>query len=237
MEAGDVATLVEALNAPTVVCCEAEAMLKAIGPDAVPALLDALPRLSATALLHALDVFAEVADPRTYDAVIGLLGHDDDRVRQWAAYAVADFGLRDAVPALRRAWQAAKEAGTPLGWSEPAALRGALTLLGAREPVVPPRVRALTQPAHVADVVVIPIADLRTVVDELAAHGQAVLGVGFTTADGRTSWYTPYAELPDPDPTLPWADVVATAHAAAVAAAVPRDATHARVDWAGEADR
>ncbi|WP_435647439.1 HEAT repeat domain-containing protein [Kitasatospora purpeofusca] len=106
--------------------------------------------------------------------LIDLLDSTNATVRQWAADALADLGIQRAVPALRRSYEAFRQRGEAPGDSEGSALRWALTDLGARGTVLPPRTAALRAPSEILDPAW-PTADLAEVVEDLAAHDQAVL--------------------------------------------------------------
>lgn len=103
----------------------------------------AAPSLGRFAQLCAIELFQEIGDARAGDVLIPMLDSAEDTVRDWAAQAVGELGVRQAVPAWQRAYAAVKERGPPLDWTEPLSIRMALTELGARNEVVPPRVAEL----------------------------------------------------------------------------------------------
>jgi hypothetical protein len=103
--------------------------------------------------------------------LIGLLTSEFDTVRDWAAGALGDLEIADAVPALEQAYEATKQRGTPPNWMEPVSIRWALTALGARRPVVPPLTASLAvrMPPGLDTW---PSARLADVLEELATHDQ-----------------------------------------------------------------
>jgi hypothetical protein len=160
--------------ASTEVAEEAQHTLIARGPAVLDAVIAAVPRFASFGQLCAIEVFSALGDPRPGDVLIDLLDSESATVRQWAAEALADLGIRRAVPAIRRAYDAFRHGGEAPDASEGVGLRDALTQLGAREVVLPPRAAAL----HVS---VGPLAPawptvhLAEVIEDLAAHDQAVL--------------------------------------------------------------
>jgi hypothetical protein len=172
---GTIARLVGELDADTgEVAEDAQHALIAMGPDVLDELIAAAPGLGPFGQLCAIEVFTALRDPRPGDVLIDLLDGEDSTVRQWAAEALADLEIRRAVPELRRTVEAFRERGEAPDDGEGVALRGALSRLGARDVVVPPRVAALRRcpkglgPAW-------PTVHLAEVIEQLAAHGQAVL--------------------------------------------------------------
>ncbi|MGW2138341.1 HEAT repeat domain-containing protein [Streptomyces sp. NPDC001773] len=179
---------------------DARAELIHIGRLAIPVIIDGLPSLGSFGQLTAIEVFEEVADPRCGPALIELLASDNSTVREWAALALADLEIRDAVEPLWRAYRACMERATPPDWSEPVGFRFALTELGARHPVVPlsaARLCSMTsfgEPAW-------PSAHYIEVVNELADHDQLVLYSQFWKIEGDRT-YGIYG--PDLDWQLDW---------------------------------
>ncbi|MER7846245.1 HEAT repeat domain-containing protein [Kitasatospora sp. NPDC096077] len=194
----------------TEVAQDAQYSLIAMGPAVLDELIAATPGLGAFGQLCAVEVFTALKDPRPADVLIGLLGSGNATVRQWAAEALADLGIRRAVPALRRTYDAFRQRGEAPDHSEGEALRWALTDLGAREVVLPPRTAALAVPQQKLEWVW-PVVHLAEVIADLAAHDQAVLyfqvwrvgpGKGLFGVGGPDiDW--------DVDRRLPWAGIVA----------------------------
>ncbi|HEU0131558.1 MAG TPA: HEAT repeat domain-containing protein [Mycobacteriales bacterium] len=238
---GDVAALVARLDATGGACCEAEAALTALGAAAVPALTRALPGLTPKAQLHAVDALVAIGDPAAGGALAALLDSPDDRVRTWAANALAELGVTAAVPALERAWAATKAARTPLTFLLPVALRAALTALGARPEVLPPAAAATAVDLPRVGRVW-PVRDAPAAVEAFAAAGYAVLDVTpQQVRDGAAYWLRGVEEEPAVDERLPWPDLVAAARDRALRAiaALPRDdpTLHVALLAVAESDR
>ncbi|MEV0190672.1 HEAT repeat domain-containing protein [Kitasatospora purpeofusca] len=130
---------------------DAQYALIAMGPEVLAELTAATPRLGSFGQLCAIEVFTALKDPRPGSALIDLLESENATVRQWAATALADLGIQRAVPALRRAYEAFRQRGEAPDDCEGTALRRALTDLGAREPVLPPRAAALRASPDILD--------------------------------------------------------------------------------------
>ncbi|MFJ1765767.1 HEAT repeat domain-containing protein [Amycolatopsis sp. NPDC088138] len=101
--------------------------------DVIAPLLRCLPTLSQYGQLCAIEIIEELGDPRAAQPLIDLLTSEHDTVREWAALALTDFPVPEAVPALRQAYQACRSRGIRPDWSEPTGIRFALTALGARK--------------------------------------------------------------------------------------------------------
>ncbi|MFJ3928001.1 HEAT repeat domain-containing protein [Streptomyces sp. NPDC090022] len=200
--------LVQQLDGDDDASYAARVRLIAIGPEAVPAIADALPGLGSYGRLTAIEVFEEVADPRCGPALIALLDDDDPVVRSWAATALAHLGLTDAAEPVRRAYRACLDRRTPPDWHEPVALRQALTDLGARTPVVPPLTASL-RAAPADDSPGWPSARFADVINDLADHGQVILCSEFVQWVGGRRYFPSWTR-PDwqPDWYAPWADLV-----------------------------
>ncbi|MCX4682964.1 HEAT repeat domain-containing protein [Kitasatospora purpeofusca] len=153
---------------------DAQHALIAMGPEVLVELMVATPGLGVFGQLCAIEVFTALKDPRPGEVLIDLLDGADATVRQWAATALADLGIQRAVPALRRAHEAFRRRGEAPDDCEGVALRWALTDLGAREPVLPLRAAALRASPDILDPAW-PTAHLAAVIEDLAAHDQAVL--------------------------------------------------------------
>ncbi|HET6359306.1 HEAT repeat domain-containing protein [Streptomyces sp.] len=153
---------------------DAQHALIAMGPQVLDHVIAAAPGLGAFGQLCAIEVFSALGDPRPGDVLIGMLDSDDTVVRQWAAEALAELGLRRAVPHLRRTYETFRQSGEAPDHSEGVALRWVLTDLGARDVVLPPRAAALRRPVDGLGLAW-PTAHLVETIEELADHKQAVL--------------------------------------------------------------
>ncbi|MDX3353708.1 HEAT repeat domain-containing protein [Streptomyces sp. ME01-24h] len=172
---GRIAQLVGELDADSSEVAEdAQHALTAIGSDVLDQLITTVPDLGLFGQLCAIEVFTALQDPRPGDVLIDLLVSDNSTVRQWAAEALGELQIQRAVPGLQRAYAAFRQRGEALDDCEGVALRDALSQLGARDVVVPPRVAALSLSLENLDLVW-PTVHLAEVVEQLAAHGQAVL--------------------------------------------------------------
>jgi len=205
-----IARLVGELDAEsTEVAEEAQHALTAMGPEVLDELIAAVPRFASFGQLCAIEVFTALRDPRPGDVLIGLLDSESATVREWAAGALADLGIRRAGPAIQRAYDAFRRRGESPDDSEGVGLRGALTDLGARDVVIPPRAAALRASVGPLDPAW-PTVHLAEVIEDLASHGQAVLyfqlwqvknGSAFGVGGPGIDW--------DVDRRWPWARIVA----------------------------
>ncbi|MFK4868724.1 HEAT repeat domain-containing protein [Streptomyces sp. CSMPJR101] len=187
---------------------DARAELIDIGPDAIPALIGGLPSLGGFGQLTAIEVFEEVADPRCGPALIALLGSDDSTVREWAAMALASLKIDGAVEPVRRAYRACLERATPPDWTESVGIRWALTELGARTPVVPPRTARLRASAA-DDAPGWPSAHFTEIINDLADHAQVILYSQFWRVDTGRTYGVPGPGLDwELDWTAPWEHLV-----------------------------
>ncbi|MFI9255509.1 HEAT repeat domain-containing protein [Streptomyces sp. NPDC053069] len=124
--------------------------------------------------LCAIEVFTALAAPRPADTLIGMLSSGSATVRQWAAEALAELDVRRAVPRLRQAYHAFLGREEAPDDSEGEGLRWALTELGGRETVLPPRSAALRSSSGALNGLW-PVEHLPEVIRDLADHGQAAL--------------------------------------------------------------
>ncbi|MFI1579809.1 HEAT repeat domain-containing protein [Embleya sp. NPDC020630] len=189
---------------------DAQAALIALGPQVLDQLIAAVPELASFGQLCAIEVFTALGDRRPGDALVYLLGSDDGVVRQWAAEALAELGIHHAVPHLSQTYEAYRRRGENPDDHEGTALRWALTELGARDVVLPPRAAALCHsiqglgPAW-------PTAHLAEAIADLADHGQAVLSfqLWHINADGGAyAGHGPDIDWPI-DRNKPWPQIVA----------------------------
>lgn len=222
---GTVAQRVGELDAESSEVAEdAQHALIAMGPEAVNELIAAVPGLGPFGQLCAIEVFTALQDPLPGDVLVGLLDSGNSTVRQWAAEALADLGIQRAVPGLRRAYESFRQRGEAPDDSEGVALRSALSELGARDVVVPPRAAALRRSLEYLDPAW-PTVHLAEVIEQLAAHGQAVLyfqvwkvkpgGQAFGGHGPGIDW--------EVDRRLPWARIVADCRDWALPAAEATD--------------
>jgi HEAT repeats len=217
---------------------EAQYELASYGTAILPPLLEAVPSLDPFGQLCAIELLQGLGDPRAGAVLIPMLRSEDDTVRDWAASALGELHLDRAVPELRRAYEEVKRRGTPLDWTEPMSLRGALTQLGAREEVVPSPVARLSRSEHTLGRCW-PVEDLVEVIDALADADQLVLYFMFWKRRRKThTWkLTPSWEL---DWALPWRELVEAARGGALDAARKAgtpEKTVATVYWMNEHDR
>ncbi|WP_410648022.1 HEAT repeat domain-containing protein [Amycolatopsis sp. cmx-4-54] len=219
-ENGDIERLVRQLDADTAdAAMDAQAELTHRGhtSDVVAPLLRALPTLTRYGQLCAIEIVEELDDQRADEPLITLLDSEHDTVREWAAGALGRRQVHDAIPALRRSYQASLARHDRPDWSEPVGLRRALTDLGARNPVVP-WLTASLQETIVDAWPAWPSTRIIDVLDDLANHGQVTLYFQLwrVEPDGQTYW----VELPTDDTMLdftqPWPHVVAHARNRAV---------------------
>ncbi|MDH6129839.1 hypothetical protein [Kitasatospora sp. GP82] len=203
---------------------DAQHALIAMGPEVLDELIAAVPHLGAFGQLCAIEVFTALKDPRPGDVLIGLLDSENATVRQWAAEALAGLEIQRAVPDLQRAYEAFRQRGEAPDDSEGEALRWALTDLGVRELVIPPRAAALRAPLGNLDPAW-PTAHLAEVIRDLAAHGQAVLyfQVWQIKPNNGAFWRRGPGIDWDIDRQLPWARIVAECRDWALLAAEATD--------------
>lgn len=217
---------------------EAQATLEQYGAAVLAPLMDAAPRFGRFGQLCAIELFQEISDPRAGSVLIPMLRSDHDTVREWAAQALGDLGVREAVPGLQAAYERAKQSRIPPDWSEPQSIRDALTQLGARDEVIPALVRERIRTEPIIGRCWLP-SDLPDVIESLAAASQVVLSFTYWERwrDTRTWVETPSWDL---DWSLPWDRLIASARNdaldAAARAGTPGD-TVAVVRWLDEADR
>ncbi|MGW3084127.1 HEAT repeat domain-containing protein [Streptomyces sp. NPDC001110] len=192
------------------VASDAQHALIAMGPEVLDELIAAAPHLGAFGQLCAIEVFTALKDPRPGEVLIGLLESENATVRQWAAEALADLEIQGAVPALQRAYEAFRQRGEAPDDSEGVALRWALTDLGARGVVIPPRAAALRASLDNLDPAW-PTVHLAEVIEDLAAHDQAVLCFQvwrIKQDNGAFGGHGPGIDW-DIDRQLSWAQIVA----------------------------
>jgi hypothetical protein len=207
------------------------------GPLAVGLLLEAMPRFGNFGLVSAVELLEEFGDERAGPILISLLESDEWVVREWAARALGSLGIRDAIDPLWLAYERVKARRTPLHWTEPAALRRALTRLGARKEIIPPSVERLLR------------IDSTTgrfwewehaeeVVDALAEADQAIVLVQIWEGPGGIGMRLPVSGG-EPDWALPWRALVRQTRRAAKSVLRNSDAPNDAVvtlEWMKEND-
>ncbi|WP_257140438.1 hypothetical protein [Streptomyces sp. or3] len=131
--------LIQQLDDSTGPSYDARAELICIGSDAIPALIDGLPSLGGFGQLTAIEVFEEVADPCCGPALIALLSSNDSTVREMVGHGPGE--PEDRRLGRARAPRLSRLPGTSdaTGLERAGGIRWALTELGARAPVVPPK--------------------------------------------------------------------------------------------------
>lgn len=196
---------------------EAQDELELYGPVILDPLLEATPRLGAYGQLCAIELLDELGDRRAATVLILMLDSENDVVREWAANALGKLRVEEAIPKLREAYENVQRRGKPLDWTEPEALRTALTQLGARREVVPARVDALGRSEGLLGRCW-PVEHLIDVINSLADADQLVLWFQYWERVEETHRRrdTPGWEL---DWSLRWGDLVESARENAVDAA------------------
>ncbi|MEU5259768.1 HEAT repeat domain-containing protein [Amycolatopsis sp. NPDC021455] len=242
-EGDELERLVRQLDADSVEdAMDAQAALTHRGRDSdvITPLLRCLPTLTRYGQLCAIEIIEALGDTRAVPSLIELLTSEHDTVREWAALALIDFPVPEAVPVLWQAYHACRRKGVPPDWSEPVGYRYALTALGARKPVVPPLTAGLR--IIISDgAEAWPSTRLPEVFDDLAAHGQVTLYFQLWQVEPDTRYGL---SLPDNETELdfaqPWPSLVREAHrrATAIAAgATLKDGVVGTIEWIDEVDR
>lgn len=168
---------------------DAQHALTAMGLEVLDDVIAAVPGMGRFGQLCAIEIFTALGDTRAADVLISLLDSESDTVRQWAAEALAELGVERAVPGLSRAYNAFRQRGESPNHSEGEGMRWALTRLGARSVVLPPRSAALCVAGCQMNLMW-PTVHLAEVIEDLAAHHQVVLyfQIWQVGADGRRFW-------------------------------------------------
>jgi HEAT repeat protein len=239
--AGEIARLIGLLDDDsTYVAEDAKAELISMGVEVVEPLVAAVPSLERYGQLSAIEVFEHFSDVRAGPVLIDLLGSEHETVRDWSAWAIAQLGVREAVPALQTAYRRLRVGGGRLDDSEAVAIRHALTVLGARREVVPPLTASLRVPAGSLDHAW-PSARLEELINELADYRQAVLYFQlWAVTDRGTSWNGHETLDREFDRDAPWPQMVDAARESALleVAFIPRrENLFATVEWIDESDR
>lgn len=219
---------------------DARAELIHIGRPAIPVVIDGLMSLGRFGRLTAIEVFEAVRDVRCGPALTGLLVSEESTEREWAAVALADLGIRDAVGPLWDAYRACVRRATPPDLSEPVAFRAALTDLGARHPVLPASMAGLRTTAPRAIGPAWPAFRCEAIVNALADLEQVVLNTVFWSVDGDATHLVHGPQLDwDLDWTSPWPELVESAREWALLEASETPAGEnivATVEWIDRTD-
>ena len=162
---------------------EAQASLIALGPAAGPALVVALPTLSRLGKLCAIEVVQAWGYRAGAPALVPLLRDESDTVRQWAAQALGELGHVAAVPELLALANRLEAEQVSPNWTEPVAVRAALTALGARRPVLPALLLDTVERRETGDVW--PARHLEDLLLALAQAEQVILGFQVWRRDAR----------------------------------------------------
>lgn len=149
------------------------------GFEVIDPVVAALPGLTEGGQVEALEGFLEIGSERPAGAIIELLETSQDEfVRQRCAEYLGELRITAAVPALRRAYRATRDRRVEPDVVEPAALRQALTDIGALTPVLPATSAARAVSTESASkLLLFRLVDANSVLDDLAAAEQVVLGV------------------------------------------------------------
>jgi len=124
---------------------DAQKSLAELGQDAISPILARLPTLGVFAQRCALDllerspseVLSQVSQDELQRAIHPLLDSTDEVVREWSANVLGRAKSRASIPILRHALKKSRERGIPPDWTEPVAMRSALTDLGDRIEIIP----------------------------------------------------------------------------------------------------
>ncbi|MEU4548833.1 HEAT repeat domain-containing protein [Nonomuraea dietziae] len=171
----DLAQLIELLDDDSIsIADDARDELMTIGIGVMQPLMTAVPRMQPYGQLSAIEIFEHLGDVNAAPVLIDLLDSETSTVREWSANALEQLGIRSAVPALRAAYRRLRTGGVPPDFTEPVALRHAMTTLGGRQQVVPPLTASLRVSTGVLKATC-PATRLEEVINDLAKHDQAVL--------------------------------------------------------------
>jgi hypothetical protein len=238
--AGEITRLIGLLDDDsTEIAEDAKAELISIGVEVVPALAAAVGSLERYGQLSVIEVFEHLGDTAAGPALIDLLASEHDTVRDWAAQAIAELGVREAVPMLQVAYQRQRASGDGPDWTEAVAIRHALTVLGARREVLPP-LTASSRTTAGSIQRAWPATRLVEVVNDLADHDQAVLYFKLWAVIDGSAYWNGHDRLDQAlDLAKPWRQVVAEARESALIEAafvVARPNLFATVEWIDRAD-
>ncbi len=234
-----VTRLIQLLGSDSIeVCEEAKSTLVSIGVEVVEPLAASVGSLDPVAQLCAIEVFDHFGDAAAGPALVDLPGSDDEVVRTWSTWSVGEFGLAEAVPVLLAAHERLRAEGDPPDRGEAVAVRRALTLLGARQEVLPPLTASLR--TTVGNLRAWPSDRLAEVVNDLADHDQAVLSFTLRAIIDGAVMGVGHERLDQPlDVRRPWHEVVEDAREATLVEAVfvqPRPNLFATIEWIDRTD-
>lgn len=257
-DASEIAARVRELDSESAEDAEdAQYALIRLGPRVLDQLIAAVPGTGAFGQLCAIEVFNALKDPRPGEVLTGLLDSADPVVRQWAAESLGELGIRAAVPRLAALYASLLAAGADPLELECEAVRWALTELGGRREVLPPRAAALARRYEALQGGrAWPVPALAEAARDLAGHGQAVYGFGFWRIEEGGSAFSSDRGIDwasEVDWTAPWPEVVAACRAWALPAAEsagsgsgsgpgpgrrarPGSVLVARIDWVDASD-
>jgi hypothetical protein len=238
-----ISKLIQVLDGPSQTAAdEAHEELSEHASVAVPILRKKLASMTPAGQREAIELIEEAGDHDSCDELVVLLGSDDDMVVYASAQALGTLGCKGAVTALRDAYAHALGKGTPPGWAAPVAIRGALTQLGARTPVVPSRTAELRTsiepfvawPEPFVDAW--PSEQLVDVIRDLAAHGQVLLYFQVWKSHAGKLYLEESGDW-EVDHSQAWMEVVRAAEAGALAAAGPvPPGRYVTIEWISEDD-
>jgi hypothetical protein len=240
------ATLIAKLNSnETAVAEEAQLDLQDLGLEAIAPVLNAVPTLGVFGQRCVLDLLEsqpvemlrQVTAPSVAQVVMSLLASEDEVVREWAANVLRHVDARESVPLLRLALERTQKARIPADWTEPVALRRALTALADRKEVVPPLL-ASTIKIHPSLGRYWPAILIKDLVNALAEASQVLLYFESWRSEEESMFWTK-------SPTWvvdlrgSWRDVVERAKTSALGAVegwTPLPGAVVTLEWIAESD-
>ncbi len=239
---GDIARLIGLLDDDsTEIAEDAKDELISIGAAVILPLAAAVGSLDTFGQLSAIEVFEHLGDAAAGPALISLLDNNaHETVREWAAWALGELGVREAVPSLQAAYRRQRDSDGHLDWSEAATIRRVLTVLGARQEIMPPLTASLRTTTGTIERAW-PSTRLVDVVNDLADHDQAVLYFQLWEVTDRGTVWNGHDRLDEPfDVARPWQQVVEDARERVLVEAaflVPRPNLFATIEWVDRTDR
>src|SRR5262249_15350003 len=93
--------------------------------EVIPSLIAAVGALDRYGQLSAIEVLEHCQDADAGPALIELLSSSHETVREWSAWALAELGVREAVPQLRETYRRHRTSGAPPNGTEAVAIRHA----------------------------------------------------------------------------------------------------------------
>lgn len=214
---------------------EAAYSLIALGKPVIQPLIERVASLDASAQLGAIEVFLALEATEASASLIAMLQHPDDRVRDWAAGALGDLEITDAVPHLKALLERSHAAGTPPDWTEPTNARSSLTRLGARTPVIPDGLKTLLVEDTPFDFAV-QDADLDHAFDTLHQSHQVIAYIQ-RWIPRHDTWFSTESPGWQLDWTLPWDQLVEQSfQEARTAPRRPAPDAVATIEWLDRSD-